>query len=429
MPKRGRPRGTAADVVPAKQNRDEQQRIIVCGLYDQGRKAVAKCLLQELKSAMVLACDLKAGRRAVPKKAGAFEVRAYTEETPQLPSQDLLHAVVLSHVLARPSRVAAAMASASCTVQLLTVLDARSFLDDWESPEELPLALREAAKTDARAHLRSTKKACEVLAEHVESADVIALSHADAAAAADADELEMLEAMLRELNPSAAIVRRAGDGEGGGKMLEHVVRASPGRPAPNERSGCWQAVLAARKQDTGEGGAAEEEEQGEEEEDGDESDGESDCESDCESDEHVEHDEGDDEGDDDEGEGEGEGEQDDDGEEAEEVNEDWVAPVMSRFAFLSRRPFHPARLHKLLKRGQLDGVIRSSGLIWVATHPQDGIVWNQVRSAAPGPWLIERSVDCATPLIPLHRCMPPCRWATQWICCPESHGLTPRSCP
>ena len=103
MPKRGRPRGTAADVVPAKQNRDEQQRIIVCGLYDQGRTAVAKCLLQELKSAMVLACDLRAGRRAVPKKAGAFEVRAYTEETPQLPSQDLLHAVVLSHVLARPS--------------------------------------------------------------------------------------------------------------------------------------------------------------------------------------------------------------------------------------------------------------------------------------------------------------------------------------
>ena len=70
--------------------------------------------------------------------------------------------------------------------------------------------------------------------------------------------------------------------------------------------------------------------------------------------------------------------QDGEGEEVEEANEDWVAPVMSRFAFLARRPFHPARLHKVLKRGQLDGVIRSNGVIWVATHPEDGIVWNQV---------------------------------------------------
>ena len=198
-------------------------------------------------------------------------MRVYTE-TPQLQTQDLLNVVVLSHVLAQPSRVAAAMASATSTVRLLTVLDARSFLDEWESPEELPSALREAAKTDARAHMRDKKKASEVLAECVENADVIALSHADAG---DGDELEMLEAMLRELNPSAAIVRRAG--EGGGKILKHV-RASPECPAPNGRSGCWQAILAARKQGTGEEGGAEDEEKQEGEE---EEDGESDCESDA----------------------------------------------------------------------------------------------------------------------------------------------------
>ena len=138
----------------------------------------------------------------------------------------------------------------------------------------------------------------------------------------------------------------------------------------------------------------------------------------------------------------------------EEANEDWVAPVMSRFAFLARRPFHPARLHKVLKRGQLDGVIRSNGIIWVATHPEDGIVWNQVCGhvhvllhahthvhvhvhvhVVP-----ECSVDCAAPLtrhccpaLPMSMSMSMCvrvhRWATQWICYPESHGSTRWSCP
>ena len=63
----------------------------------------------------------------------------------------------------------------------------------------------------------------------------------------------------------------------------------------------------------------------------------------------------------------------------EESDEEWVAPVMSRFSFRARRPFHPARLHKLLKRGRLDGVIRSSGVIWIATQPHSAIAWHQVR--------------------------------------------------
>ena len=51
--------------------------------------------------------------------------------------------------------------------RLLTVIDARSFLDEWENPDPFPPLVLEAAKTDARAHLRG-QKACEALAEHVE---------------------------------------------------------------------------------------------------------------------------------------------------------------------------------------------------------------------------------------------------------------------
>ena len=368
--------------VPSKQSRNDLKHVamqpvmcIVQGLYIEGKTAITQCLLKELQSATLIVSDLKAGRRAIPKKAGTFEVREYTTETPQPPPHGLIqNVVVLSHDLARPSRVAAAMTSDTRTARLLTVLDVRSFLDEWESPAKLPLALRKAGKKDGRAHLHD-KNECEVLAEFVESSDVIALSHTEAA---DTDELGMLEAMLRELNPSATIIQRTGDGTGGGKLLEHITQASSERPPPAERGGCWQTLLAARRQDASEEGRfddagkkdrAEEEEEGD---DDDESDDESeegedeDDEGDENEDEESDEDEGEDDGDKEEGEGE-------------EANEDWIAPVMSRFNFLARRPFHPARLHKLLKRGRLDGVIRSRGLIWVATHPEDAIMWNQVR--------------------------------------------------
>ena len=54
---------------------------------------------------------------------------------------------------------------------------------------------------------------------------------------------------------------------------------------------------------------------------------------------------------------------------------------MSCFTFRARRPFHPARLHKLLKRGRLDNVIRSRGIVWVATHPKESLQWNQVGNS------------------------------------------------
>ena len=62
----------------------------------------------------------------------------------------------------------------------------------------------------------------------------------------------------------------------------------------------------------------------------------------------------------------------------EEGEDDWVLPELCHFAFLARRPFHPGRLHKLLNRGGRPGVLRSKGSIWIASHPEDSILWSQV---------------------------------------------------
>ena len=384
MPKRtSRVETTPAVTRIVKQNRNEPHPItVVSGLYVEGKIAITRCLLKELKSASVIASDLEAGRRVLPKGATSFEVTQYTTETPRpLPPQSSFeNVVVLCHDLARPSRVAEEMTKEGRTARLVAVLDARSFLDEWESSAKLPLNLRHAGKKDGRAHLHD-KKVCEVLAEFVESADVIALCHTDES---DADELEMLESMLHELNPSAAVVRRTGDGASGGKFLGCVVQLAE-RPAPGERGGCWQALLAARRRDLS-GNSDEAEETLHEETERKESDDEGDDESDDESDDEGEgedDDEGEEEGEEEQGEKEeewgGEGE-----EGGEEADDEWTAPVLGRFTFLARRPFHPARLHKLLKRGRLEGVIRSRGRIWVATHPEDAILWNQV-SKGPGP--------------------------------------------
>ena len=108
MPKRR----STLDAAPSKHRRNEPHvTTVICGVYAEGKAAVARCLLKELKSATVLVSNLEEGQAAVPKKGGAFEVRDYKTETPQLPPQHpRQNVVVLSHDLARPSRIAAAMA-------------------------------------------------------------------------------------------------------------------------------------------------------------------------------------------------------------------------------------------------------------------------------------------------------------------------------
>ena len=370
-------RSRLADAGNKQSRRDAPLAIVVSSLSTEDKIATARCILKELQRATVLVSDpdmsevvSETGRLATPNHA--FEVKEYMTATPQLPpgAQDV---VVIPHALARPSRIAEAMASDGHQAKLVAVVDARTVLDELEQKKTFPRALVEAAKKDDRAHLADLS-VIEVLAEFVESADVIVLSHTEHA---DADELELMEGILRELNPSATVVRRTGAGS---SLLVGVVRASPDRPAPKERSGCWQAILAARKQDSDEDEDVEMEDEG----DGGDADENSDDDEAKDAEEMDEADEEEGKEDVDPNVGEEEGE--------EEGEEGWEFPELCHFTFFARRPFHPGRLHKLLNRGGLEGVLRSKGSIWIASHPEDAILWSQVRSLArstrSSPWAL-----------------------------------------
>ena len=364
MPKRGAAaalssRSDPADLADAKVSRRAAPlAVVISSLSTDDKIATARGILKELQHATVLVSDSETGRLATPDH-GAFEVKEYTTSVPQLPP-DAHHVVVVAHDLAQPSQIAMAMASDGRQAQLVAVVDSRTFLDDLDQNAKV-----EAAKKDDRAHLAGLSVP-EVLAEFVETAAVVVLSHTEHA---NADLLEIQEGVLRELNPSVTVVRR---GAGRLPALVGVVRASPERPAPMERSGCFQAVMEARRRGGHEDEGVEEEEEGDADEDGDEDEA-KDAE-DMDAEDEVEEDE--DEGKEDEDPNVGEDE------EGEEDEEGWDFPELCRFTFFARRPFHPGRLHKLLTRdGSLEGVLRSKGTVWIASCPEDALLWSQVRAA------------------------------------------------
>lgn len=58
--------------------------------------------------------------------------------------------------------------------------------------------------------------------------------------------------------------------------------------------------------------------------------------------------------------------------------------------FLARRPFHPGRLMELIETDQFDGVVRSKGVIWLATRHDRAVEWSQagpvISLASAGLW-------------------------------------------
>lgn len=60
------------------------------------------------------------------------------------------------------------------------------------------------------------------------------------------------------------------------------------------------------------------------------------------------------------------------------------------FVFRSRRPFHPARFWKYLNDGWHANVIRSKGLFWLASRPDEALNWSQaggsLRAEKAGVW-------------------------------------------
>uniref|UniRef100_A0A7S4R9N7 CobW C-terminal domain-containing protein n=1 Tax=Alexandrium monilatum TaxID=311494 RepID=A0A7S4R9N7_9DINO len=63
---------------------------------------------------------------------------------------------------------------------------------------------------------------------------------------------------------------------------------------------------------------------------------------------------------------------------------------ISSFVFRAQRPFHPARMLLLQSSGS-DGILRSKGVVWVASSPRQALIWGQagssVRIEAGSRWL------------------------------------------
>ena len=63
---------------------------------------------------------------------------------------------------------------------------------------------------------------------------------------------------------------------------------------------------------------------------------------------------------------------------------------ISSFVFRDHRPFHPERFWQYVNRDWPGNVIRSKGLFWLASRPDQALIWSQaggsIRADAYGRW-------------------------------------------
>ena len=86
----------------------------------------------------------------------------------------------------------------------------------------------------------------------------------------------------------------------------------------------------------------------------------------------------------------------------EELNKDHHTPEteeygISSFVFRSKRPFHPVRFWDYIQQHFPHNVIRSKGLFWLASRPEQALIWGQaggsLRTDSAGVWWSSMTFD------------------------------------
>lgn len=174
---------------------------------------------------------------------------------------------------------------------LVTVVDAVNFSADYESLEELRergIALNDEDDRDV----------VQLLVDQVEFANRLVISKCDLV---DQQRLDELESLLRQLNPTAKILRAVR----GNVQLPELLNTGSFHPSWAEQHQSWLAVP-----------------RGEEVSEGDEY-------------------------------------------------------GFGSFVYEARRPFHPQRLMAFVEGREFDRIVRSKGLVWLASRPDYGGDWSQ----------------------------------------------------
>jgi G3E family GTPase len=185
----------------------------------------------------------------------------------------------------------ASLGEVACLDTLVTVVDAVNFRGDFDSLDDL-------SQRGIGLSAEDDRDVVQLLLDQIEFANVLVIAKCDLA---QERQLAELEAMLRQLNPTARIIRAAH----GRLPLSEVLNTGRFSEQWAAEHRNWLVVQR--------------------------------------------------------------------GEETSETEEYGFASMV----FQSRRPFHPARLMQLVQNDDFDGIVRSKGVVWLATRHDSAAEWSQ----------------------------------------------------